>query len=171
MKIRVIVNHYCLRISIKTTRDSMERLKVKKLGEFCPDNSEDAKVEAFLKQHGFNNIHGDRDRPTMRSFGSFESLLRMTGTGKLGGLKGILAKKKVLLLLLLLLLGTSKNFSWCFKSCWRSWQCQKIFWNFEWNSWRHQRKTLPETSFPAIQSPWKLGESFGFDEVPRIFLD
>eukprot|EP00434_Breviolum_minutum_P038806 symbB.v1.2.034435.t1/scaffold4444.1/size39528/2 len=41
----------------------------------------DAKVEAFLKQHGFSNIHGDRDRPTMRSFGSFESLLRMTGTG------------------------------------------------------------------------------------------
>ena len=76
-------------------------------------------MEAFLKQHGFSNIHGDRDRPTMRSFGSFESLLRMTGTGKLGGLKGILAKKKVLLLLLLLLLllGTSKNFSWCFKSC------------------------------------------------------
>eukprot|EP00434_Breviolum_minutum_P039458 symbB.v1.2.035041.t1/scaffold4565.1/size37908/2 len=46
----------------------------------------DAKVEEFLKQHGFNNIHGDRDRPTsMRSLGSFESLVRMTGTGTDGG--------------------------------------------------------------------------------------
>ena len=72
----------------------MERSKVKNSGNFVLTIPRTPKWKHFLKQHGFSNIHGDRDRPTMRSFGSFESLLRMTGTGKLGGLKGILAKQR-----------------------------------------------------------------------------
>ena len=37
----------------------------------------DARVEEFLKQHGFSNIHGDR-RPTLARKGSFKNLLRMS---------------------------------------------------------------------------------------------